>query len=53
MLDMEYGMHQDIKELWDSRETKATSSYIYSAEEIKTLVADVADYCGAWVDEED
>ena len=53
MLDMEYGMYQEIKELWDSRETKATSSYTYSAEEIKTLVSDVADYCDAWVDEED
>ena len=53
MLDMEYGMNPDIKALWDSRETKAVSSYTYSAEEIKTLVSDVADYCDTWADEED
>ena len=53
MLDMDYGMHQEIKELWDSRATKATSSYTYSAEKIKTLVSDVADYCDTWADEED
>ena len=53
MLDMEYGMNPDIKALWDSRETKAVSSYTYSAEEIKTLVSDVADYCDTWIDDEE
>ena len=53
MLDMESGMHSDIKSLWDSRETKAISSYTYSAEEIKTLVSDVADYCDTWIDDEE
>lgn len=53
MLDMESGMHSDIKTLWDSRATKATSSYTYSAEEIKTLVSDVADYCDSRLDDED
>ena len=53
MLDMEYGEHPDIKALWDSRETKAISSYTYSAEEIKTLVSDVADYCDTWIDDEE
>ena len=53
MLDMEYGMYSDIKSLWDSRETKAISSYTYSAEEIKTLVSDVADYCDTWIDDEE
>lgn len=53
MLDMESGMYSDIKSLWDSRETKAISSYTYSAEEIKTLVSDVADYCDTWIDDEE
>ena len=53
MLDMEYGAHPDIKALWESRETKAVSSYTYSAEEIKTLVSEVADYCDTWMDAEE
>ena len=51
-LDMEYGMHPDIKALWDSRETKAKSSYTYSEEEIKQLIVEVADYCDMWMDDE-
>ena len=53
MLDMEYGAHPDIKALWDSRETKAISSYTYSAEEIEKLVSEVADYCDTWMDAEE
>ena len=53
MLDMEYGAHPDIKALWESRATKANSSYTYSAEEIKTLVSEVADYCDTWMDDEE
>ena len=52
MLDMESGMHSDIKTLWDSRETKAKSSYTYSEEEIKQLIVEVADYCDMWMDDE-
>lgn len=44
-LDMEYGMHEDIKALWDSREIKATSSHVFTDEEIKSLIADAAEYC--------
>lgn len=44
-LDMEYGMHSDIKALWDSREIIATSSYEFSDEEIKSIIAEVAEYC--------
>ena len=53
MLDMEYGKDPDIKELWDSRETKAISSYTYSAEEIEKLVSEIADYCDTWMDDEE
>lgn len=52
MLDMEYGMYHDMKALWDSRETKAISSYTYSAEEIEKLVSEIADYCDMWMDDE-
>ena len=47
-LDMEYGMHPDIKALWDSRATKAISSYTYSAEETKQLIVEVKEYCSKW-----
>ena len=53
MLDMEYGMYQDMKALWDARETKAISSYTYSAEEIEKLVSEIADYCDTWMDDEE
>ena len=53
MLDMEYGMYQDMKALWDARETKAISSYTYSEEEIKKLVSEIADYCDTWMDDEE
>lgn len=44
-LDMEYGMHEDIKALWDSKEIKAISSHVFTDEEIKRIIAEVAEYC--------
>ena len=44
-LDMEYGMHADIKALWDSRDTKATSTHVFSADEIKSVTAEASEYC--------
>ncbi len=44
-LDMEYGMHADIKALWDSREIKANSTHVFSADEIKSVTAEAAEYC--------
>ena len=44
-LDMEYGMNPDIKALWDSRETKAISSHVFSDDEVASVITEVIEYC--------
>lgn len=44
-LDMEYGMYEKIKAMWDSRETQAISSYVFTDEEIKSIIAEASEYC--------
>lgn len=42
--DMECGLKQDIKNLWDSRNINAKSFHVFSDSEIQSLVSSVSEY---------
>lgn len=44
-LDMEHGLHADIKAAWDTRAANAISTQVFSQDEIKNVTAQAAEYC--------